>query len=41
MSYTLKDLHQNNVGREQIDKIITDIPLTPGMDKVCICFCNS
>ena len=35
MSYALKDLHENNVGREHIDKIITDIPLTPGMDKVC------
>jgi len=34
MSYTLKELHLNNINKQEIDKIILDIPLTPGFDEV-------
>lgn len=34
MTYTLKDLHGSNVSKEQIDKIILDIPLTYGMNEL-------
>lgn len=34
MSLALADLHQNNISQKDIDKIIEDIPLTPGFEKV-------
>ncbi|XP_066921505.1 pyridoxal phosphate phosphatase PHOSPHO2-like [Clytia hemisphaerica] len=34
MSLALADLHQNNISQKDIDKIIEDIPLTPGFETV-------